>query len=267
MTHITTLTEIKHLEERYPFNEKELEIIVRAHDQLEENHNKDDFLMTLAKALPYAVFFLPEDETKNRVNWIEENILPQGFSSRLMCALTADCFVDYANQGENKSLERLIEGIADTGRRGSQESLRTIYDIMDDDATPQTLVDICICMGISAEALIVPILDRDAVLQRLVDAIPCILSMARSLEEYCKEKKSDLNKRLFVDWAEENFPGLASTLSTFVHNLLFHGHEYPKTRVPYTHPAIYQPSEIFKNNSYRWKENYRLHSKCSWQKL
>lgn len=246
MTPIVTTATIRSLEERYPFNTQELETLVRCHDQLEAD-NKDDFLTILAKAYLYSVFFLPGDEMRDRMEWIEYHILPMGFSSRLRCAITADSFVDYANQGEGKSLERFIEGIADTGRRGSRESLRVIYDILDEDATARGLVELCICMAIAADALIVPNLDKESSLKRLEDAEPCILSMARSLTE--SHKGDSLCKGAFVAWSEEKFPGLASTLATFTHNLLFHGHQYPKTRVPYSSPKITGLSEIFENDT------------------
>lgn len=250
MTHITTLANIKSLEDRYPFIEEELEVLVRFHDQLNKNeNNKDDFLVTLAKAVPYSAFFLPGDEMKDRVNWLEDHILCMGFSSRLRCAITTDSFVDYANQGQGKALERLIEGIADTGRRGNQEALRVTYDILDEDATPNDLVELCISMVIAADALVVPNLDKRATYKRLRDAEPCILSMARSLTEYCENEDEDLCKRNFIAWVEAKFPGLASTLSTFTHNLLFHGHPYPKTRVPYIAPEVSGASNIFRTHT------------------
>ena len=247
MTPVPTIAAIKSLEERYPFSEAELEVLIRCHDQLSENDNKDDFLTTLAKAFGYSVFFLPGDEMKDRVEWLEGHILPMGFSSRLRCAITADSFVDYANQGQGKSLERLIEGIADTGRRGSKEALRVTYDILDEDATPEGLVELCISMAIAAEALIVPNLDKEFTLQRMQNAEPCVSSMARSLTEFCKDE--GLSRRTFIEWASDKFPGLSSSLSTFTHNLLFHGHEYPKTRVPYTSPKLHGASEIFKTDT------------------
>jgi len=242
-----TIATIKKLEERYPFNAAELEVLIRCHDKLCENDSKDDFLTVLAKALPYSSFFLPGDEMSDRVDWIEEHILPMGFSSRLRCALATDSFVDYANQGENRVLERLIEGIAKTGRRGTVESLNVTFGVLDEDATAEGLVELCLSMAIASECLVVPNLDKKAAAQRLQDAKPCILSMARSLTSFCQGKK--LNKRIFVDWAELKFPLLSSTLSSFVHNLLFHGHAYPKTRVQYASPKIYETSEIFRKET------------------
>lgn len=247
MTSITTLGRIHKLEERYPFNEEELEILARCHDHLQDLQNPDDFLMTLAKALPYTVFFLPHDEVRDRVNWIEDNVLPPGFSSRLRSALSTDPFVEYANQGENKSLERFIEGIADTGRRGSKEALHMIYAILDEDASPEGLVELCVYLAVAADVLVIPTLNKDLTLLRLKHATSCIVRLSKSLNDFCKNEK--LSKNTFVEWAETNFPMLASTLMTFVHNLLFHGQKYPPGRIPYTSPCVYDTSDIFTSDN------------------
>ena len=41
--------------------------------------------------------------------------------------------MEYANQGEEKSLERFLEGIADTGRRGTKEALRVLFRLLNED--------------------------------------------------------------------------------------------------------------------------------------
>ena len=244
---ITTLTTIRNLEERYPFSEEELGILARCHDHLEDLKNPDDFLMTLAKALPYSVFFLPGDEIKGRVNWIEDNILPMGFSSRLRSALSADPFVEYANQGEDKSLERFIEGIADTGRRGSKEALRMTYNILDEDASSERLCELSVALGIAAEVLTVPSLNKEKTLIRMKHATKCVVHLSKSLTDFCKSRNR-LTREAFVEWAELYFPALSSTLSTFVHNLLFHGHAFPANRIAFTSPKVYDSSDIFETD-------------------
>ena len=131
MTRLTTLSQIHKLQDRYPFSEEELEILVRCHGHLE--NSEDDFLTKLAFSSPYAYFFLPGDEMKDRVTWLEDHILPMGFPSQLRAAISADPFVTYASEGEDKSLERFIEGIADTGRRGPREALHILYNIIGDE--------------------------------------------------------------------------------------------------------------------------------------
>ncbi|KAL3907929.1 MAG: hypothetical protein SGARI_003302 [Bacillariaceae sp.] len=134
MTKLTTLSQIHKLEERYPFNEEELEILVRCYDKIRDAPEAGgDFLENLALSSPYTYFFLPGDEMHDRVAWLENHILPMGFPSKLRAAISADAFVTYANEGQDKNLERFLEGIADTGRRGPKEALRVLYEIVGDD--------------------------------------------------------------------------------------------------------------------------------------
>jgi hypothetical protein len=242
MSSITTITTIKKLQERYPFTEEELEIIARWHDQLQDIRCDNDFLMTMTRALPYSVFFLPGDELGDRVRWLEETLLPKDFSRRLLGAIYSDTFIDYANQGEDRSLERLVEGIADTGRRGSSEALRVTYGVLADNPTAEGLVGLCITLAVASETLVTPSLDKELVKVRMDSARPCILSMARSLSDFCGS--NSLDKQAFVSWAERNFPGLASTLATFIHYILFHGRPFPKTMMPYTAPNVHGSSAI-----------------------
>jgi hypothetical protein len=246
MARITTITTIKKLEERYPFTEDELEVIARLHDQLQDIRSDNDFLMTMTRALPYSVFFLPSDELGDRVRWLEETLLPKDFGRRLFGAIYSDTFIDYANQGEDRSLERLVEGIANsTGRRGSCEALRVTYSVLAEDPTPEELVGLCIALAMASEALVTPNLDKELLKVRMEDAGPCIMSMARSLSEFCGAK--GLDKQAFVAWAEGNFPGLASAISTFIHNTLFHGRTFPKTRLPYIAPKVHGSSVILES--------------------
>ena len=137
MTKLTTLMTIHKLEERYPFNEEELEILVRCHDNIGESNKKcierdednPSFLVKLALASPYSYFFLPGDSPmRSRVNWIEEHVLPPGFSNELRAAMACVPFVEYANQGINdKPLERFVEGVACTGRPGKHAECRLVF--------------------------------------------------------------------------------------------------------------------------------------------
>jgi hypothetical protein len=244
---LITLTQLKRLEDRYPFNEEELEILVRCHERLNDRDNDDDFLMKLALASPYSYFFLPNDEMRDRVNWIEDHLLPPGFVSEFRAAISADPFVDYANQGEDKPLERFLEGVADTGRRGTREALRVLYKLLGDDATSEGLVDMSIRTAVAREALVTPNLDKKAFLKRLDEAKPARQAISESLEEECCGKP--MTMKVFVDWAEKSYPMLSTPLSSFVHSLLFHGHPYPESRMPYAAPRLEQASDIFPSSA------------------
>ena len=57
-----------------------------------------------------------------------------------------------------------------------------------------------------------------------------------------------VNKQNFFDWAETMAPQISSTLSTFMHNLLFHGKMLKHRRlnfVPFEPPKLDQRSDIF----------------------
>ena len=198
MTKLTTLTQIHKLQDRYPFDEEEMEILVRCHDQLEEEENNEncgnnnddarDFLLKLSKASPYTYYFIPGNELHDRIVWIEDHILPMGFTSSFRAAITSDPFVSYANQGQNTSLERLVEGIADvTGRRGNKEVLHILYKIADkaedESVTVDELIDLCVRLSIACDALTDPNFDKHKWLHML-DTTGLIVSniMMKSLQ-------------------------------------------------------------------------------------
>jgi hypothetical protein len=242
MTRLTTLSQIHKLQDRYPFSEEELEILVRCHDHLRGENGEDDFLTKLAFSSPYAYFFLPGDEMKDRVTWLEDHILPMGFPSQLRAAISADPFITYASEGEDKSLERFIEGIADTGRRGPREALNILYKIVEDEPRAEKLLDMCYRLAVASDAMVVPNLDKGACLKRVDDAETLVEPMVQSLA--CG-KEGFIKKNEFIDWAEKTLPLLSTPFSTFMHHLIFRGSPYPTARLAYSHPVLDDTSEIF----------------------
>ena len=249
MTKLTTLTQLHKLQERYPFSEEELEILVRCHDHLQaqqqqqQQHNDDDdFLTQLAVSSPYSYFFLPGDELRARVSWLEENVLPPGFSNKLRAALSADPFVTYANEGEDQSLERFLEGIADTGRRGPKEALKVFYRILGDEddleIAANDLVDLTLRLAIASEALVTSNLDKDDCLKKLQlvqESSSSTRSLVESIQTFCDPC---ITNATFVEWAETTAPLFSAPLSTFIHHLVFHGSPYPAARIPYSLPQV-----------------------------
>lgn len=244
MAALTDIHKLRNLQERYPFTEEELEILVRSHDLLQDPEDQDDFLMKLARASPYQFFFLPGNELRERVTWIEDHLLPPGFANELRAAISVDAFVEYANQGQEKSLERFLEGIADTGRRGTKEALRLLFRLIDQ-PQPEELMDICMRLAIASDAFVTPSLDKEATLKKLDSMVPGTEALTRSLASNCVEKP--LTEQTFIHWAEENFPMLSAPLSTFIHVLLFHGQPYPKNRVAYIPPKLDTNSFLFEH--------------------
>jgi hypothetical protein len=251
MTMITTRTQIHKLEGRYPFNQEELEILIRCHDQIEDNKDtQEDFLLRLALASPFSYYFLPGDELRDRVTWIEDHVLPMGFASQLRAAISADAFVTYANEGEEKALERLLEGVADTGRRGPKEALRVLYELVGDFPSAEELMDLCFRLALACDALTVPNLDKNACLKTVEGVEEAILPLVQSLTCACEgEHDITITRKAFIEWAESDLPMLSSPLFTFVHRLIFHQIPYPKARLPYAKPLLECSSDIFNDSA------------------
>lgn len=230
--------------ERYPFNEEELEILLRGHRAVVDNENEDSFVMRLALCSPYSFFFLPDNEMRNRVDFIESSVLPMGFDSEFRAAMSADPFVNYANQGDNVPFERFLEGIADAGRRGPKEASVILYDILNgSEPTPKDVIELAFKLSVAADCLVKPMLDKNVVQTMLDNADKACAPLVRSLTEACEG--NNLTKEVFVRWADHTAPMLSATLSTFVHNMLFHGRPYPLSRVPYVRPMLDHVSDIF----------------------
>lgn len=242
---ITSLDQIRNLQERYPFREEELEILARCHEHL-ASHPNEDFLVTLMKASPYTFYFLPGDELTTRIRWIEDHILPGGFASNLRAALGSDSFVNYANAGVDTNLERFIEGVTDTGRRGPKHATRMLYAIVGEDQDAKAYVDLAIRLCLAAEALASPNLNSQKCFDKLHDFQGLIYSMSEALRK--AQDGVELSLQLFYDWSQRDFPLLAAPLSMFMHYLLFHGESFPDNRVPWAQPQLEQKSSIFKSH-------------------
>ena len=204
--------------------------------------NEDSFVTKLALGSPYSFFFLPEDEMRNRAEYIETQVLPMGFDSQFRAAVSADAFVSYANQKQDPQFERFLEGIADAGRRGPKEASMILYDIIPD-PSPQEIIELTYCLSIAAQVFVKPMLNKTVVANMLENSSKACDPLVRSLTEACEGK--ELTKEVFVRWADHTAPMLSSTLSTFVHNMLFHGRPYPISRVPYMPPMLDHVSDIF----------------------
>jgi len=216
------------------------------HDHISDDNN-DDFILKLGLASPFSHFFLPGHAMRERVTWIEDNILPAGFANQLWSAIAADPFVEYANQGENKSLERFLEGIADTGRRGTKEALRVLFSLLDE-PEPEEIAEFCVRLTVASETLLSPNLESQKVLEKLNALETTEHALAQSLTDFCQGGTPQ--RATFTAWAERHFPMLSSPLSTFVHNLLFHDFAYPEAHIPYAFPKLNQSSDILTAQDY-----------------
>mmetsp|Transcript_27565 Transcript_27565/g.58248 ORF Transcript_27565/g.58248 Transcript_27565/m.58248 type:complete len:485 (+) Transcript_27565:97-1551(+) len=248
---MSSLAQIKKLSERYPFDESELEQLIRCHAALLDVKNADTFLTKIALSSPYSYFFLPGNEMRRRIELIEDKILPFGFGSCLRAATSVDLFVDCANEGD-LSLERFLEGIADCGQRGHKEALKIIWDCcsyiveFEDKLNPSRIIDMCYRLAFAAEVIVSADADADAIVARLSSEHD---SACSSLERSLAQAGEDglVTKQNFYDWAETMAPQISSTLSTFMHNLLFHGKmlKHRLNFVPFEPPKLDQRSDIF----------------------
>lgn len=241
---MTSLAELKRLEERYPFTEEELEILLRAHEATKDEANEDSFLTKLALSSPYAFFFLPDDEMRHRAEFVENTVLPMGFANAFRAAITADAFVSYAHQGKDISFERFLEGVADSGRRGPKEATRILYEILDE-PTPAEIIDLAFRLSVAADVLVKPLFEKKVITNMLDNAKIACDPLVNSLQEACESNNNVLAKAMFVQWDDHNAPLLSSTLSSFTHNLLFHGRPPPASRVLYERPKLDHTSDIF----------------------
>jgi TLD len=239
---MTSTAQISKLCDRYPFSVEEMEILVRCHYAIQDEKDDDSFLTKMARSLPYSYFFLPGEEMKKRIQYIEDHVLPMGFSNELRAAISADAFVNYANEEQDLNLERFIEGVADTGRRGPKEALRVLYDILPD-AMAASIIDLCYRLALAAEILVEPAMDEKAIQEKLHVAEQATKPLVNSLRE--ASHGAEVTKQEFIAWADQTAPMMASILSTFIHSLIFHGRPFPVSRIPYS-PAILDAfSDIF----------------------
>jgi hypothetical protein len=254
---MASLTEIHELEGRYPFSEDEIEILLRCHKALKDGTGQDSFVMKLAMCSPYATFFMPGNELRRRVEFLENYVLPSGFSSELRAATSTDAFVNYANLGMERSLERFLEGIANTGRRGPHEALRVMYNIVCDDGddnenAASDLIELAFALSVASNVLVSPTatVDQEPNILRRIQNFDSSF-MVKSLLQVSDNRDgttTPLTQKMFVEWAEDNMPLLASTLLTFVHRLIFHTRPLPPSRIPYIKPEHYHVSDIFNHS-------------------
>ncbi|KAL7516461.1 hypothetical protein ACHAWX_001475 [Stephanocyclus meneghinianus] len=249
---MTSQAEINKLAERYPFVDEELEQLIRCHSALCDIKNTDSFLTKIALSSPYSYFFLPGNEMRRRIEIVEGRILPEGFGSCLRAAMSVDLFVDCANEGQDLSLERFLEGVADCGQRGHKEALRVIWDCCSylagfaDALKPSLIVDLCYRLAFAADVTISPEADAKSIIEKLEsERDGACLSLEKSLAQFGKTDLID--KQNFMTWAELMVPQLSSTLSTFVHNLLFHTKwtRHHLNFVPFEYPKLDHMSSIF----------------------
>mmetsp|Transcript_21547 Transcript_21547/g.24498 ORF Transcript_21547/g.24498 Transcript_21547/m.24498 type:complete len:264 (+) Transcript_21547:1332-2123(+) len=240
---MTSLAQIKNWTKCFPFDEGELEIILRCHASLSKEKEGGSFLNTLAHSFPYVFFFLPNDEMEIRTSVVEEYILPQGFGGKFKKAI----FPVEGIENEEEEIEKLINGVANCCRREPKDSLGVIFDCCCDEAglaDPGDLIDLCYRITVAAEILVSKHMDEKRTKALSKELIP-LHGLKRSLSEKAIDG-SKVKKFDFLEWATATAPYIYACLPTFTHNLIFHG---KSTKLhheeSFVNPELLDSSNIF----------------------
>lgn len=248
---MASVHQLKEWTEKYPFDEGELEIILRCHDAIvnpkKGEDTKGSFLNLLAHSFPYVFFFLPYDEIQNRISLVEKNILPKDFGEKLKRAI----YTYKGRENDCEAIEVLIQGVANCCKGDAAETLGVIFDCCsayDGMAEPKDIIKLCYELSISAQVLISPRIDEKKVLT-LVQQPLHLHGLTNSLSNMKKTKGSRITKQMFIDWGTKCLPHIGSTLSGFMHNLVFHGKSSHSRTSPFLNPELLDCSKVFTENN------------------
>lgn len=243
---MSSLAQIQKWTQRYHFNEPEIEILLRCVDVITKELEEDSsFLSILAHSSPHALFFLPCDELENRIK-ICEKILPTDFEKKLKGFILSS----KDRIGANSDVaENFLNGISLCCRRGPFEALKVIFDCASKElggtiATPKDLIDLCYKLSIAAQMLAIPNADDEPICTK-GDPVGCRL-LRKSLLQVADEN-GFVDNVVFTDWALSMVPDIATTMETFVHNLIFHGQlEKERHFDRFFFPKVEDTSDFFK---------------------
>jgi len=248
---MTSLQQIKKWSEQYPFDEGELEIILRCHNSIVNPKDRQDagsFLNLLAHSFPYVFFFLPCDEIQNRIGLVENHILPPCFGEKLKKSI----FHLQGKETESEAIELLIKGIANCCKGDSNETLGVIFDCScnahDGTAAPEDIIKLCYQLSIAASVLVSPKIDEKRILE-LAKQPMALHGLTQSLRGMVKTKGGRVEKQMFIDWGKKCVPHIGSTMAGFIHNLVFHGKSSHSRVPPFTNPELQDSSSIFSESN------------------
>jgi hypothetical protein len=248
---MTSLAQIKQWSEEFPFDEGELEILLRCHASI-TSCSKDEgtFMNKLAHSFPYVFFFLPNDEMEKRTSLIEQHILPTGFGEKLKGAIFP-CGHNDNDDGDEKeedAVEKLINGVANCCRRGEKNALQVIFDCCKNEqgtAEPNTLVSLCYYISVASEILVSKRIDEKHITSLCEEPIS-LHGLTASLSEVADDGNSgNVGKAAFVDWAFSCAPHISLTLVSFTNNLIFHGKSTKSHHEAFVNPQLLDSSDIF----------------------
>lgn len=223
---MTSLAQIKQWSDRYPFDEGELEILLRCHASTTAGKDKDQesFLNLLAHSFPYVFFFLPQDELEVRTSLVEQYVLPAGFEGRFKEALLHKESNSITN--EEVEVERLINGVANSCRRKPEDALGVIFDCCLKNqkgmANLNHLIELCYSLSIASSVLVSKRIDQQSI-KEFQQKMPSLQGLKTSLSKVAADREDNITKQSFIDWGMKIVPHLYACLPSFTHNLIFHG--------------------------------------------
>ena len=237
-----------------------------------EDQNNGSIILKLASS-SHPLF--STEDVMHRARLTEEGILPWSFIRTLEKALLESFYVTpYGLDGVDEGLLNFLEEMAICmGRRGPRQAI----DFLFDSATPDSqegcgapaieLVRLCYLLAAASSILAYPSthIASDKVKQwenlsdppkQLVASLVQLAkrselspSTGRIFEFQDVVEESDartiISRPQFREWVDCAVPLLASTLPTFLHDLLFLGTPFPKSRSPFRLPDMGNQRSVF----------------------
>ncbi len=246
---MTSVEQIKVWTEKFGFDEGEVEILLRCHHSLTSPKDREGSFLNhlLAHSFPYVFFFLPYDEIKNRINLVENHILPKAFGEKLKKAI----FPAKGDESEADAIELLLKGVADCCKGDADETLGVLFDCSkgpDETVDPKDIIQLSYQLSISSEVLVSPNIDENRVLT--LSQHPLVLhGLTNSLFDAATKRGGKVTKQIFVEWSKRCVPHLGAVLQGFIYNLVFHGKSSHSQTPPFTNPELLDSSKIFNENN------------------
>jgi Ca2+-binding EF-hand superfamily protein len=183
------------------------------------------------------------------IRWkVEQYVLPTGFGDRFKKALfntvsSTKCI------NEVEEIELFIEGVANSCRRQAKDALEVIFDCCSKNQEGMVnlnhLIELCYSLSVAASILVSKRIDQKRI-QSFLQDMPSLQGLKNSLSRVATDKRGNVAKESFVEWGRKTVPFLYSCLSTFTHNLIFHGKSTKSHHhESYFHPELLDCSDIF----------------------
>lgn len=178
-----------------------------------------------------------------RTSVLEECILPSGFGGKFKNAI----FPVNGTESEEASIEKLINGVANSCKNEPKDNLEVIFDCNSDEAglaDPNDLIDLCYLLSIASDILVSKSIDEKEIKEVAREKV-YLHGLKKSLSKEALHG-SKVTKEAFVHWASGTVPFLHACITTFTHNLIFHGKSNNKRHgESFVNPELLDSSNIF----------------------